>query len=371
MAIDAGFKDETRLIHGGLGRPGPGEPLRPGPVFASNFGCPGDPNLVPFTYGRDHNPTWSAYETALAALEGGPTTVFASGMAAVAALLGTTLVPGDKVVLSGDGYYGVRHLFEEYFRGQGLDLFLQPTNAPDWGEAIAGAKLVWVETPSNPGLDVCDLDALARSIRATGGLLAVDNTTATVFGQKPLALGADFSVCSDTKATLGHSDLILGHVAVQDEDRAERLRRWRLHWGACAGPMEVWLAQRSLATLHLRFERQSRNAKEIAEFLSTRPEVHFLRYPGLPTDPAHEIARRQMREFGPIIGFELADQTAAETFLNRLELIAEATSFGGLHTTAERRARWGGDQVAPGFIRLSVGCEHVADLIADLERALG
>ncbi len=198
----------------------------------------------------------------------------------------------------------------------------------------------------------------------------VDNTTATVLGQRPLALGADFSLASDTKALTGHGDLVLGHVAARDPEWAQRLRSWRTQFGAVPGPMEVWLAHRSLGTLDVRLERMSANALALAKFLAGRPEVRRVRYPGLPGDPAHPLAVRQMNCYGPVVSFEVASATAAEKFLGSCRLVFQATSFGGLHTTAERRARWGGDKVPEGFIRLSAGCEHQEDLLSDLAQAL-
>jgi cystathionine gamma-lyase len=189
-------------------------------------------------------------------------------------------------------------------------------------------------------------------------------------GQNPLQLGADFSVSSDTKGLTGHSDLILGHVAVRDSALAEKLLGWREQFGAVPGPMEVWLAHRSLATLEMRVERQCRNALTIAEYLLTRSEASGVRYPGLPTDPSHEIAAHQVHYFGPVLTFVLADRALAERFLRSCELVIEATSFGGVHTTAERRARWGGDEIAEGFIRLSAGCEDSKDLVDDIAQAL-
>ncbi|MEE9149584.1 MAG: PLP-dependent transferase, partial [Candidatus Tectomicrobia bacterium] len=181
---------------------------------------------------------------------------------------------------------------------------------------------------------------------------------------------ADFSMASDTKALTGHSDIILGHVATRDPERAEQLRTWRAQIGAIPGPMEVWLAHRSLGTLDVRLARQCRNALAIAQVLAARSDVHGLRYPGLPSDPAHAIARRQMQYFGPVVSFALAHRHSAERFLSACQLVYEATSFGSIHTTAERRARWGGDAIPEGFIRLSVGCEDVDDLLADLSQAL-
>ena len=192
-------------------------------------------------------------------------------------------------------------------------------------------------------MEICDIAALAEAAHRAGALVAVDNTTPTALGQLPLALGADFSVASDTKSISGHSDLLLGHVAVRDPALHTKLDRWRTLTGAVPGPMEAWLALRSVATLPLRLERTSDTALRLAEFLSTRPEVASVLYPGLPSHPDHALAARQMRHFGPVLGFLLKDQLAAETFLRNAALITEATSFGGISTTAERRARWGGD----------------------------
>jgi cystathionine gamma-lyase len=232
--------------------------------------------------------------------------------------------------------------------------------------AVAGARLVWLETPSNPELEITDIAAAARLAHAAGAWVAVDNTTATPWLQKPLQLGADFSVCSDSKAMCGHSDLLLGHVATSPE-LISGIDRQRTLTGGIVGPMEAWLALRSLATLPLRLERSCANALAIAEFLSSRCEVL---YPGLKSHPGHAVAAAQMTHFGPVLSLTLESQKAAEEFLGRAELITQATSFGGISTSAERRGRWGHDAIAPGFIRLSAGCEDVEDLLADVEQAL-
>jgi cystathionine gamma-lyase len=224
---------------------------------------------------------------------------------------------------------------------------------------------VWVETPSNPGLDVCDVAAVAAAARAAGALLAVDNTLATPLGQRPLDLGADVSMAAATKALSGHSDLLLGYLAVRDEGLLDELREWRGQTGAIAGPFEAWLAHRSLATADVRLERQSHNAQAIAERLRERDDVTDVRHPSF-----HPLAHRQMRRFGPLVGFALPDAEAAQRFLGAARLIAEATSFGGVHTTGERRARWGTDAVSDGFVRLSAGVEDTADLLDDVRRAL-
>jgi len=360
----------TKVIYAGAKAVEQGEPFRTGVTFAGPFHAAGDPKAVAYTYGRYHNPTFTQFESALAELEGGPTICFASGMAAVAAVFGTTLRPGDVIVMPTDCYYGARLIAEGYFTEMGVEVRKIPTATTSLGDSIANAKLLWLESPANPGLDVCDIAALTEEAHAAGVLVAVDNTTATVIGQSPLELGADFSVASDTKATTGHSDLILGHVAVQDQALADRLLAWRTQMGAVPGPMEVWLAHRSLSTLEVRLERQCSSSMKIAEFLSSRNDVTGLRYPGLPTDPSHEIASRQMQFFGQVVSFVLEDRSSAEKFLSSCKLIYEASSFGGVHTTAERRARWGGDNIPEGFIRMSVGCEDAADLIEDISQSL-
>jgi cystathionine gamma-lyase len=229
---------------------------------------------------------------------------------------------------------------------------------------------VWLESPSNPKLDVCDIALLSERAHAAGARVAVDNTTSTPLGQQPLKLGADYSVASDTKALTGHSDLILGHVACRDPESATTIRTWRSSTGAIPGVFEAWLAHRSLMTLDLRLQRQTANALALAEMLSGHPTVGRVRYPWLPADAAHQIALRQMRRPPGLVSFTLDDARAADSFLAALTIVATATSFGGLHSTAERRARWGGDDVAPGFIRFSCGCEETADLIADVAQAL-
>lgn len=364
------MKPATRVVRAGLPTAQQGAPFLPGPTFAAPYHAAGDPAAAPYNYGRLHNPTWSHYEQALSELEGGPVLVFASGMAAIASVFGSVLRPGDTVILPADSYYLSRVLANGYFTQMGVQVVMAATANDAQVAHLDGAKLLWLETPSNPELELCDIAALCEAAHARGVLVAVDNTTATPLGQQPLALGADFSVASDTKALTGHSDLILGHVATRDPQLLEGVRMWRNQIGAAAGPMEVWLAHRSLATLHVRLERQCANALHIAHFLAAHPAVSDVRYPGLPTHPAHALAARQMRYFGTVVSFTLKDKDAAQRFLSACQLVYEATSFGSLHTTAERRARWGGDLVSEGFIRLNAGCEDVDDLVADLRQAL-
>ncbi len=365
------MKDATRVVRAGLPDVTQGEPFLPGPTFAGTYHLTGDPTSSVYAYGRYNNPTWTAYEKAIGELErSASTVVFSSGMAAVAATLGVILKSGDIVVMPSDGYYAARMIASSFFTALGVEVRLAPTADNAQREHLQGAKLLWLESPSNPGLDVCDIALLVEAAHAVDVLVAVDNTTPSCLGQQPLALGADFSLSSDTKVTTGHSDLILGHVSVRDSSWADELRAWRTQMGSAPGPMEVWLAHRSLATLDVRLERQCKNALAITEFLASRTDVQRLRYPGLPSDLAYPIASRQMKFYGPVISFELPSRGLAESFLNHCELVFEATSFGSVHTTAERRARWGGDKVAEGFIRMSIGCEDLQDLIADLNQAL-
>ncbi len=198
----------------------------------------------------------------------------------------------------------------------------------------------------------------------------MDNTLATPLGQRPLELGADFAVASDTKGMTGHGDILLGHVTCRDAELAAGVQRWRKIVGAIPGPMEAWLAHRSLATLQLRVERQTANALALAEALRARADVTGLRYPGLPDDPSHAVAARQMHRFGSVVSFDLGTKERAERFLAALRLVEDATSFGSVRSTAERRGRWGGDAVGEGFVRFSVGAEDAEDLLADVTRAL-
>lgn len=364
----------TRLVRAGLPEPPakvkPGFPVHPGPVFASAFAAPGELADSSYTYARFHNPTWHELEIALGALEGGIARVFPSGMAAVTAVFAALLRPGDIAVVPADSYHATRAITREFFSSIGVEIRLAPTANNAQATVLEGAKLLWLETPSNPGMDVCDIRMLAEAAHKHGALVAVDNTTPTALGQQPLALGADISVASDTKSLTGHSDLLLGHVAAQDPELIAKIERWRTLSGSVVGPMEAWLALRSMSTLPLRLEKQSQNAQAIAEFLASRPQVDAVHYPGLATHPAHQLARSQMRFFGPVVSFELASREAAESFLKNSQLLVEATSFGGIVSSAERRARWGGDNVSEGFIRLSAGCEDIEDLLADLDQAL-
>ena len=355
--------DGTRCVHGGPAA-APGEPIAGQPVLASTFALGADE-----VYGRSGNPTWRALETAIGGLDGGECVLFPSGMAALATVLRGLLAAGDTVVLPSDGYYLARTFVAEELAALRLTVREVPTAAEWTPDLVAGAAVVLLETPSNPGLDVCDIAAVAELAHAAGALVLVDNTTATPLGQCPLALGADVVLASDTKALAGHSDVVLGHVSTRDAGLAARLRTARTTGGAIPGPFETWLAHRGLLTLDLRLARQAQNAAALFPVLHGHPAVRAVRWPGSPLDPAHALAVGQMRRFGGVLTFELADEDAVRRFLAGSRLICAATSFGGAHTTADRRAQWG-DAVPAGLVRLSCGIEDPADLVADVTGAL-
>lgn len=364
----------SRLLHRRTGTLAKGEPAVAPPVLSSAFHHPGDPDGSHF-YARAGNPTVEGVEADLALLEGAPSVLFPSGMAAIAAVMHATLRPGDRVLCHADGYYNARALLGEHFARVGVETRHCPTD--EMAEAdLDDTALVLAETPSNPGLDVCDLARLAERAKAAGALLVVDNTTATALCQRPLELGADAVVTADTKAMAGHSDVLLGHVATNDASLLDAVRRHRTLGGAIPSPFDAWLLHRGLETVELRTARQNANALAVATALRGRsadgvpgPTVTGLRYPGLDDDPSHRIAARQMSGFGPIVSFELADRATAEAFIDACPLLVSATSFGGTHSSAECRTRWG-DAVAPGFVRLACGIEPTADLVGAVLGAL-
>jgi cystathionine gamma-lyase len=340
----------------------------PGPVFAAPYHL--DPSgWTPGTdgYGRGDSPTRRVLEAALAELEGGDTLAFASGQAAITAALMAVLRPGDTLMLPSDGYYNVRTFAATLLMELGIAVVEVPTAGPY--PSFDGVRLVLLETPANPSLDVVDIASVSAAARAAGALVAVDNTAATPLGQRPLDLGADLSVASGTKALSGHSDLLLGYVATRSPELLAAMTSWRSLAGAIPGPFDAWLARRSLSTLDLRLSRHTANAAALAPVLADHPLVRGVRWPGLPTDPAHAVAARQMRRIPGIIGFELPTAEHVAAFLRASHLVIAATSFGGVHTTADRRAQWG-DRTAPGFVRLSCGIEDTADLVADVRSAL-
>jgi cystathionine gamma-lyase len=344
--------DGTRSVRAGEVVPVPGAPLRPSPVFAAPFHL-GD--LPPRSggadaYARTEHPTLRDFEAAVGELDGGRCLSFATGMAAISAAVLACVGAGDRVVLPSDGYYTTRLLARDELERFGVRVVYAATTEIEALAAaggLEGARLVFLETPSNPQLDVCDIAAVARAARAAGVLVAVDNTTATPLGQRPLELGAHLTVGSDTKALTGHSDLLLGHVSTTDDELYARIQGWRNHTGSTPGPFEAWLGHRSMSTLDLRLARQAANAA-----------------------PSFALASRQMLRPNGVVSAALADEAAVRTLLANSRLWTAATSFGGVHSTIDRRAQWGADAVAPGFVRLSCGIEDTADLLEDLSAAL-
>jgi cystathionine gamma-lyase len=340
----------------------------PPPVPAAAYHIPPSEDDSLDSYGRYHNPTWRHLESALAELEGAAAALtFGSGMAAITSVLRSLTRPGSTLVVPGDGYYQVRRYAVEYLAPQGITV-IEATCA-DMVDAAAGADVVLAETPSNPGLDVVDLHRLALTCRERGATLIVDNTTATPLGQQPLSLGADLVVASATKALSGHHDVLAGYVAGSRVEQMNAIEHERRVAGPILGVFEAWLVLRSIGTAGLRFERQCQNALAIALALRAHPGVRSVRYPGLPDDPSHEIANRQMSRFGGVVAIELENAAAVHGLVQSSNLLVSSTSFGGIHTSVDRRARWG-DPVAEGFARLSAGIEDTDDLIADIEQAL-
>ncbi|RBY86333.1 cystathionine gamma-lyase [Blastococcus sp. TF02A-30] len=369
------YGDGTRSVRAGEGPAVPGAPLRPSPVFAAPFHL-GD--LPPRAggvdaYARTEQPTLRDFEAAVGELDGGRCLSFSTGMAALTAAVMACVGAGDRVVLPSDGYYATRMLAAQELVRFGVEVEYVSTpevGAFAAGGGLAGAAMVLLETPSNPQLDVCDIAAVARAARAAGALVAVDNTTATPLGQRPLELGAHLTVGSDTKALTGHSDLLLGHVSTTDDDLFARLKGFRDRTGSTPGPFEAWLGHRSMSTLDLRLARQAANAAAVAELLAGSPAVTGLRWPWRPSDPSFALASRQMLRANGVLSCELADEDAVARLLAATRLWSAATSFGGVHSTIDRRAQWGGDAVPAGFVRLSCGIEDTADLVADLSAAL-
>lgn len=369
----AGLHPETAVIC--AGRPDSG-PLNSPIVLASNFhagttAAPGT-GLDARAYSRtDATPTWEALETAVGQVEGGHAVVFSSGMAAIAAVL-DLLAAGARIVAPRDCYFGVGELLADgQLHGRWAVDRVDLTDTASVRAAAEGADLLWLESPSNPLLEVADLPALCAAGRRAGAIVGVDSTFATPLLQRPLALGADLVVHSATKFIGGHSDLLSGITVAREQALAGRLRHRRGLSGATPGALEAFLALRGLRTLALRLDRGQRNAAELARRLDQHPAVTRVRYPGLPGDPGHRTAAAQMTGFGAVLAFEVADAPTADRLCDAVHVIVHATSLGGVESTIERRSKLAGQgHVPPGLLRLSVGCEHIDDLWNDLNTAL-
>jgi cystathionine gamma-synthase len=349
------------------GRPKePGEPFNVPPTFASTYRDGGG-----IGYGRWGNPTWSAFESAVGALEGGHGLAFASGQAVTAAVLDTVPV-GGSILLPRDCYTGTRGLSGTLdASGRHRLLLVDMTDTAAVLARLPEVSLVWIESPLNPLLGIVDLRAVLAAASEAGVTSVVDNTLATPVLQRPLGFGATAVVHSATKFIGGHSDLLLGCVVCREETLLERLHERRTLHGAVPGTTEAWLALRGLRTLPLRVERAQATAALLAERLASSAGVVRVRYPGLSDFPGYRLAMSQMRGPGAILSFEVDDQAAAEALTAQLRLIVGGTSLGGVETTIDRRNRWPGEEAIPaGLLRLSVGIEDPEDLWADLEQAL-
>ncbi|MEW1724868.1 cystathionine gamma-synthase [Streptomyces sp. NPDC093109] len=335
-----------------------------------------------YEYSRSANPTRTALEENLAALEGGRRGLaFASGLAAEDCLLRTLLAPGDHVVIPNDAYGGTFRLFAKVVSRWGVDFSVADTSDP---AAVRAAltprtKVIWVETPSNPLLGITDIAALAGIARTAGVRLVVDNTFASPYLQQPLALGADVVVHSTTKYMGGHSDVVGGALITDDAGLAEELTYHQNAMGAIAGPFDAWLVLRGIKTLAVRMDRHCENATRVAEMLTRHPRVSQVLYPGLPEHPGHEVAAKQMKAFGGMISFRVTDgEEAAVALCDRTEIFTLGESLGGVESLIEHPGRMthasaAGSplEVPADLVRLSVGIESADDLLADLKQALG
>ena len=371
---------ETRAIHAGQE---PDEPFGAVnvPIYqTSTYAQPAVGAPKRYDYARGGNPTREAFQTAIASLEGGTHGVaFSSGLGAEATLL-LTLSPGDHILLSNDVYGGTYRLLAKVLRGWGLAFDVVDMTDLDALRAAVRpeTRVVWVETPTNPLLKVIDIAAAAEVARAAGARCVVDNTFATPYLQRPLELGADVVVHSVTKYLGGHSDLVMGAIVTTDDALAERLAFLQNAVGAVPGPMDAYLALRGLKTLAVRMRAHCDGARAVAAFLAEHPKVTKVHYPGLSDHPGHDVAARQMADFGGMVSFEVASKDEAIRVVESTELFFLAESLGGVESLIEVPAPMTHASVAGSplavpdtLIRLSVGIEHPDDLIADLSQALG
>jgi cystathionine gamma-synthase len=362
-----GLHPESWLVT--AGRPtDAGAPLNVPLVPASTF-LMGD--RLEYSRG-DGTPTWEALEEVVGGLEGGRSVAFSSGMAAIAAVF-DQMPHGARVVIPDDCYQGVAGLAAAGQRAYGWALErVAGDDTARWSAACAYADLIWLESPSNPLLTVTDVAAICAAERKAGCIVAVDNTFATPLNQRPLDFGATVAVQSATKFIGGHSDLLSGIATTRDDAQYVALRKRRELAGATPGTLETFLAIRGVRTMALRVERAQANAASLVERLSTHPAVLRVRYPGLPSHPTYENARRNLKGFGTIISFDTdGGADGADAVCRNLRLIRHATSLGAVESTIERRARVPGQEhMPPSLLRLSVGVEHCDDLWADLKAAL-
>jgi cystathionine gamma-synthase len=374
--LDPKWQPETLAVHAGRAiDPATGAVAEP--IHLSTTFQRAEDGSFPtgFDYARSDNPNRAALERALALFEGGAVAAaFASGLAAATSLF-QALAPNDHVVAPREAYHGVLRLLRDVFARWQLAIdFVDMTDPGAIRNAIrTNTKVIWAETPSNPTLKITDLAAAAEIAHAAGARLAVDNTWCPMI-QRPFALGADLVMHSTTKYFGGHSDVMGGAIiARQDDEFFQRIRTLQIIGGAIPAPFDCWLVHRGMQTLPWRMRAHCDNAARVAQFLATHSRVERVHYPGLASHPQHELARRQMRQFGGMLSFELkGDRATALSLPNRMQIFTRATSLGGVESLIEhRQSIEGPDTLTPAtLLRLSVGLEHPDDLIADLAQAL-
>ena len=324
-------------------------------------------------YGRFGNSSWKALESAIEVIEAGKTILFSSGLAAISAIF-RTLPNGSIIVTSKNGYTGTMNLLRQITEINSIQVrYVDVSNTEEVITALEGANFAWIESPTNPALEVADLPTIIKAAKAQSVLVGVDNTFATGLNQKPLQMGADYSMNSVTKYLSGHSDVLMGSVSTNNPELFSKVFDVRKFHGAIPGPFEAWLALRGIRTLALRLDKAQENALELAKRLSTHPNVERVRYPGLATDPHHQMAKSFMKGFGAIVCIEVKGGAAmADKACESSRLVTYATSLGGVESLWERRQRWGSEapSIPDNLVRISVGIEEIEDLWADIDQAL-
>jgi cystathionine gamma-synthase len=356
---------ESQVVAAGRPEKKPDGGLNPSIALNSTFHEGG-----PIGYGRYGNEAWSALEEAISILEGGQTLIFSSGMAAISSVF-SLLPPGAVIVAAENGYQGTTTMLKKMHDAKKIEVrFVNLPNTDEVLKALPGAQMLYLESPTNPAIEVVDLPVVIAAGKKQGSIVVVDNTLATPMVQNPLALGADIALHSVTKYLSGHSDILMGCIVTNDKSIFENIEQARRYGGAIAGPFEAWIALRGLRTFALRMQRSQENAMELAKRLEQDPRVLKVRFPGLPTDPYHERAKTFMKGFGAMISFEVKAEIAQiDKMCNSSILITNATSLGGVESIWERRRRWATEShtIPENLIRFSVGIENVNDLWSDIQ----
>lgn len=384
MKQDLSMKFGTKVIHAGI-KPDPSTGAIMTPIFQTSTYAQSAPGKHKgYEYGRSQNPTRTVLENNMAALENGATAIcFGSGLAAMDAVL-KLLEPNDEVVSTNDLYGGSYRIMNKVFAKYGIQFHYVAMNTLDHIDAIVNhnTKMIWIETPTNPMLNIVDIKMICDYAKSKGILVCVDNTFASPYLQNPIDLGADIVIHSATKYLGGHSDVVHGVIVTKELDIGEQLRFIQKAVGAIPGPQDCFLVLRGIKTLHVRVQRACENAKVIAEFLENHPKVKNVYYPGFSSHPNHEVAKKQMKDFGAMISFDFKKDSveSATIMLSSTRLFALAESLGGVESLIGHPATMTHasipkeDRIKVGLtdslIRLSIGIEDKADLIADLEQAL-